>query len=47
MVLTSTFNTTYGNYGGGWAINIPALGIEIYRVLKTGGVAVVVINKTN
>ena len=44
MVLTSPPYGDLRAYGGDWTVDIPALGKGIYRVLKPGGVVVVVIN---
>ena len=43
MVITSPPYDSMRDYGGGWAIDLPELGREILRVLKDGGVAIMVI----
>ena len=43
MALTSPPYGKLREYGGNWKFNMSALGAQVFRVLKSGGVAVVVI----
>jgi len=40
LIVTSPPYDSLRDYGGGWTLDLPAIGKEVYRVIKDGGVAV-------